>query len=388
MTAPSDAPTGVWLVGAAGNLGVTAVLGAKAVSSGLMSPIGVITETEAFSGLGLPAIADLAFGGHEVRAGTLAEAARANSGGGGFLPVGLVEALADELEATQARIRPGTLRGAQPQLRALANGSSVGEDPDGESAVARLSADIQEFREREGVGRVIVLNVASTEPVPNELPSHVDALPTSSLYALAAARAGCPYVNFTPSLGATAGLAAQAFADAGIAHAGADGKTGETLVKAALAPMFAVRALDVMSWSGQNLLGNLDGQVLSDPDSKEAKVKSKSAVLSEVLGYEPESRVGIDFVSSLGDWKVAWDFIHFQGFLGVPMRMQFTWEGCDSILAAPLLLDLARLVAWADARGESGPLGWLSMFFKSPLGEHSAGLSDQFRDLREHLGLL
>jgi myo-inositol-1-phosphate synthase len=224
--------------------------------------------------------------------------------------------------------------------------------------------------------------------LPADPPQDLNSLPMSSLYAVAAARAGCPYVNFTPSLGAGTPLAAAALAEAGVAHAGADGKTGETLVKSALAPMFAVRALDVMSWSGQNLLGNLDGKVLSDPAAKEAKVKTKSAVLSGVLGYEPESRVGIDYVSSLGDWKVAWDFIHFQGVLGVPMRMQFTWEGCDSILAAPLLLDLARLMAWADAHGETGALGWLGVFFKSPMGEHSAALSDQFRELREHLGLV
>ena len=147
---------------------------------------------------------------------------------------------------------------------------------------------------------------------------------------MAAARAGCPYVNFTPSLGADHPAVSSAFEAADLPHAGADGKTGETLVKSALAPMFAARSLEVMSWTGQNLLGNLDGRVLADPASKEAKVRSKSAVLKDVLGYEPESRVGIDYVGSLGDWKVAWDFIHFRGFLGVPMRMQFVWEGCDS----------------------------------------------------------
>lgn len=390
MASPSDAPTGVWFVGVGGNLGVTAILGARAMARGLAAPIGLITETPGFAGVSLPAVSELVFGGHEVRPGGLAEAARANSGRGGFLPADLVEALGDELEQAQAAIRPGTLRGAPAPLKALVNGHTVPEDASGEAAVERLAADIRAFREDHGLGRVIVLNVASTEPLPKQAAeelTELDDLPASSLYAVAAARAGCPYVNFTPSLGAGAAAAERALAEAGLPHCGADGKTGETLVKSALAPLFAVRALDVLSWSGQNLLGNLDGRVLADPDAKDAKVKTKSAVLSEALGYEPESRVGIDFVSSLGDWKVAWDFIHFQGFLGVPMRMQFTWEGCDSILAAPLLLDLARLMAWADARGESGALGWLGVFFKSPMGPHSAALSDQFRDLQEHLGL-
>ncbi len=387
MSAPSDAPTGVWLVGAAGSLGVTTVLGARAMAQGMVAPIGLVTETPDFERLALPALPELVFGGHEVRGQSVAAAARDHSGLGGFLPRELVEALGDELEAYQAEIRPGTLRGASAAVRGFAGEANAPMDATDEAAAERLADDLRSFRDRHGLGRVVVVNVASTEPRGVDAPASGEALPASTLYALAAARADCPYVNFTPSLGADCPAASAAFEAAELPHAGADGKTGETLVKSALAPMFAARALEVMSWSGQNLLGNLDGRVLADPASKESKVRSKSAVLSDVLGYEPESRVGIDYVGSLGDWKVAWDFIHFRGFLGVPMRMQFVWEGCDSILAAPLVLDLARLMGWAHSRGERGPVDWLGAFFKAPLGVGPAGLSDQIRRLREHLGL-
>ena len=210
-------------------------------------------------------------------------------------------------------------------------------------------------------------------------------LPSSCLYALAAARAGCPYINFTPSAGATPKAIARRFEEAGLPHAGRDGKTGETLVKSVLAPMFAIRNLRVRSWTGQSILGNDDGAVLADPASRESKVRSKSALLPGILGYAPEAHVGIDRVRSLGDWKVAWDFIHFQGFLGTSMRMQFTWEGCDSILAAPLVLDLVRLVACAHRAGDSGPLGALSVFFKDPLASEEHSLVPQFNDLLDYV---
>jgi myo-inositol-1-phosphate synthase len=135
-----------------------------------------------------------------------------------------------------------------------------------------------------------------------------------------------------------------------------------------LAELFARRNLPVLSWFGQNILGNGDGRVLDDPDNKATKVRSKDHLLPKMLGYAPESKVGIDYVGSLGEWKIAWDHIHFQGFLGGRMNMQFTWTGCDSLLAAPLVLDLVRLTAFAQARGEAGVLTALASFFKDPMG--------------------
>ena len=118
---------------------------------------------------------------------------------------------------------------------------------------------------------------------------------------------------------------------------------------------------------GYNILGDRDGVVLANAENKQAKVDSKDALLSAILGYPLHTHVGIDYVPSLNDLKTAWDFIHFQGFLGYKMSLQFTWQGCDAILAAPIVLDLVRLAAVAQERGEGGPMRHASCFFKRPL---------------------
>ena len=163
----------------------------------------------------------------------------------------------------------------------------------------------------------------------------------------------------------------------GAVHVGSDGKTGETLVKSVLGELFARRNLRVLSWFGQNILGNEDGRVLNDPQHKVSKIRSKDQLLPKLLGYAPETHVGIDYVPSLGEWKIAWDHIHFEGFLGGRMTMQFTWNGCDSLLAAPLVLDLVRLVDLALRRGERGVLPALASFFKDPMGTDEQRLVSQ-----------
>jgi myo-inositol-1-phosphate synthase len=134
---------------------------------------------------------------------------------------------------------------------------------------------------------------------------------------------------------------------------------------------------------GHNIFGNLDGRVLDDPRNKAAKVKSKDHLLAAILGYPPQTHVSIEYIESLGDWKTAWDHVHFRGFLGTPMTLQFTWQGCDSILAAPLVLDLVRLVERARRGGESGALPWLAAFFKSPLGVAEQDFATQMAMLHD-----
>ena len=228
---------------------------------------------------------------------------------------------------------------------------------------------------------MIVVNVASTEAISTDAPAWPETwaeteaildrtdckLPASSLYAIAALDLGYPYINFTPSLGSTTAGIDQLALLRETCHAGRDGKTGETLLKSVLAPMFAARHLNVMSWVGHNIFGNLDGKVLENPENKAAKVQSKDQLLGAIFGYSPQTHVSIEHIQSMGDWKTAWDNIHFQGFLNTPMTMQFTWQGCDSLLAAPLVLDLIRFTRVARLRGNMGPLTFLSSFFKSPI---------------------
>jgi myo-inositol-1-phosphate synthase len=192
-------------------------------------------------------------------------------------------------------------------------------------------------------------------------------------------------VNFTPSLGASLPALLELASERRVPIGGKDGKTGETLVKSVLAPMFAARNLNVLSWVGHNILGGRDGQVLNDPRNKESKIKSKDAALQQILGNKPHTHVSIEYVQSLDDWKTAWDHIHFEGFLGVKMALQFTWQGCDSILAAPLVLDLARLALLAQRRSEAGVMRHLACFFKSPMGVEEHDFSKQFALVEEYV---
>ena len=218
----------------------------------------------------------------------------------------------------------------------------------------------------------------------SEAEGNLDLLPSSSLYAAAAFLEGCSYVNFTPSLGSHAAALVDLAQRQQTAHAGRDGKTGETFLKSVLGPAFAQRNLTILSWVGHNILGNMDAQVLQDPQNKQSKVHSKDQLIGRILGYQPQMHTSIENIHSLGDWKTAWDHVHFQGFLGTRMTMQFTWQGCDSILAAPLVLDLFRLVERSQRAGQVGALTHLNSFFKSPLStDASPSFAEQFRELQD-----
>ena len=134
---------------------------------------------------------------------------------------------------------------------------------------------------------------------------------------------------------------------------------------------------------GHNILGNRDGLVLDNPENKASKVHSKDQVIAVILGYAPQTLVSIEYIPSMDDWKTAWDHIHFRGFLGTKMALQLTWQGCDSLLAAPLALDVVRLALLAQRRGETGVLKHLACFFKSPMGVAEHDFFKQFA-LLEH----
>jgi myo-inositol-1-phosphate synthase len=246
---------------------------------------------------------------------------------------------------------------------------------------------------------LVVVNVASTEPpmdtahlpaswaeMEKSLNECSVALPASSLYAIAALDAGYSYINFTPSLGPALAAVDELAQLRQTRYGGCDGKTGETLMKSVLAPMFARRNLRVLSWVGHNIFGNMDAQVLDDPANKQAKVSSKDRLVGEVLGYRPQTLISIECLPDLGDWKTAWDHIHFAGFLGLPMTLQFIWQGCDSALAAPLVLDMVRLTELARRRGEVGPMTFLASFFKSPYGVTEHRFDRQFQMLEQWAG--
>lgn len=387
---------GAWLIGAKGGVATTMITGLAGLAARRIEPIGLVTETPLFGPLDLVDFPDIVVGGHDIRSGPLADEAWRMWRESRAIAPEVLEGAVDFFADVERRLRPGTVVGSGERIRSLADDAAavVVETP--REAVARARADIEAFATSENLERVVVVNLASTEPPPARPiptdPAELDALlddpvacplPASSLYFLATTEAGASYVNFTPSVGGTPAALQQIALDRGIPHAGCDAKTGETLLKSVLAPMFAARHLDVMSWVGHNIFGNMDGKVLDDPRNKATKIKSKDHLLAAILGKPPQTHVSIEYIESLGDWKTAWDHIHFRGFLGTPMTMQFTWQGCDSILAAPLALDLVRLVERAARGGAIGPLDWLASFFKSPLGVTEQAFAPQFSMLIE-----
>jgi myo-inositol-1-phosphate synthase len=387
---------GVWLIGAKGGVATTVTVGLVALRKGLTDNHGLVSQLPEFAGLDLLDWGDVTLGGHEIRETTLhAEAlqlARANHA----LDADLISQIKSDLDRLDKNTRPGTLFNVGPTIEKLADEPSrkLRETP--RDAIERIQADLKEFRSRQGLDQVLVVNLASTEPAPEtadlpprwkDLEKLLDKpkklpLTASSLYAIAALDLGCPYINFTPSVGAAPSAIAELALERETCHMGHDGKTGETLLKSVLAPMFAARNLEVMSWVGHNIFGNLDGKVLDDPANKRTKVRSKDRLLHQILGYSPQTLVSIEYIESLGDWKTAWDHVHFRGFLNTPMVLQFTWQGCDSLLAAPLVIDLIRFTELAHRRGERGLLTFLASFFKSPLGVQENDFVRQFQMLQ------
>jgi myo-inositol-1-phosphate synthase len=359
----------------------------------------MVTALPQFTGHDFDEPGAFVLGGHDIRASNFLSAAQELRTRANVFNDQMLAVCAPELDAWSANLRPGIVYRPNPAITALADRSEMRPARTAREAIDAIQADLKDFRLAHQLDQVIVVNAASTEPpfVPGEehqsleslLPgldrSAPAALPTSSVYAFAAIDAGYAYVNLTPSRGATLPALEELARKRAVPHAGQDLKTGETLLKSVLAPMFARRNLRVLSWVGHNILGNRDGQVLNDPENKASKVKSKDQLLAALLGYKPQSLVSIEFIESLDDWKTAWDHIHFEGFLGAKMMLQFTWQGCDSLLAAPLVIDLARLAALAERRGESGPMRHTACFFKSPVGVTEHDFGKQFLELEAYL---
>jgi myo-inositol-1-phosphate synthase len=368
--------TGLWLIGARGSVATTAVVGLAALRAGPVPNTGCVTERLSLDPAVFPSWQDFVLGGQDI-VGTPLDKRAEELADAGVFPRSVLTSIQNELRAADAEIRSG-----------YHPATHTGPQAD---AVARQVADLVEFQRAHGLARVVVINVASTEPPVPDLPEYQDldeltraladparcVLTPGALAAFAAFAAGCSFVDFTPSPGLRLPALAEFARRRGVPYAGSDGKTGETLLRSVLAPMFAARRLRVLSWSGTNLLGGGDGANLADPERAAGKLASKSRGLAELLGPHVAAPLHIDHVPDLGQRKVAWDYVSFEGFLGTRMSLQFTWDGCDSSLAAPLVLDLARLVAGAHAAGESGALGALGFFFKDPLGSDEHGLAEQ-----------
>ncbi len=383
----------IWLVGMHGIVASTAITGAMALQKGMVDKTGLVSELEPFKGIERYAPLNFIFGGHEIRLvdKNSYEAALYHWKEIKHYDREILEGVREQLESINPRvgtsINCGTGIKEFGDLTTLEdNGLTLSE------IVERITDDLRKFKDED----TVVINVASTEPVAKYSEEYHTSLEgfermidedrreyvtASMLYAYAALKLGIPYGNFTPSAGSSIPALKELALKNNVPHAGNDGKTGETLVKTTLAPMFSYRNLRILGWMSYNILGDYDGMVLNHQDNKESKVISKDSTLEKVLGYSPYTITDIKFFPSLYDNKIAFDFIHFQGFLGKKMKMHFIWDGIDAILAAPLVLDIARFLLFAKKKGIKGVVKEMAFFFKSPMETDVINTHRQYEQL-------
>ncbi len=251
----------------------------------------------------------------------------------------------------------------------------------------QLRQDIRDFKAKHGCDRMVIVWCASTEIFITPGPAHqslaafekaMDAndasIAPSMLYAWAAIMEGVPFANGAPNLTCDFPAMVQLAKDKGVVIGGKDFKTGQTMMKTVLSPMFKARMLGVAGWYSTNILGNRDGEILDDPESFKTKEESKLGVLEYIL--QPKlypslygnmyHKVRINYYPPRGDNKEGWDNIDIFGWLGYPMQIKVDFLCRDSILAAPLVLDLAIFFDLSQRAGFSGIQEWLSFYFKSP----------------------
>ena len=253
--------------------------------------------------------------------------------------------------------------------------------------------DIRRFKSEQNVDRLVLIWCGSTEIFMEESVVHSSlelfekglddsdpAIPSSMIYAYAAIKEGIPYANAAPNLSADVPALEQLAQETGSPLAGKDLKTGQTLMKTMIAPGLKARLLGVEGWYSTNILGNRDGEVLDDPESFKTKEESKKSVLDHIL--QPELYptlysdlhhvVRINYYPPRGDNKEGWDNIDLVGWLDYPMQLKINFLCRDSILAAPIVLDVALFLDLAQRSGMKGIQEWLSFYFKSPI--HSRDL--------------
>ncbi|WP_228242607.1 inositol-3-phosphate synthase [Porphyrobacter sp. GA68] len=360
---------GVAVVGLGGAVATTAVAGIEMIKSGSNSYAGLPLADRDVAGMA--AYRDLEFAGWDLAESDLGACA-------------LKHGVLSERDLDNGA---GALRDmrAWPAVGSRAHCANIDGDnriADGHrGAVRQIQNDLASFKRDRGLDRMVVVNLASTEKMPEVgaeslgsrdafergLDADDPAISPAMLYAYAAIDAGTPYANFTPSMAADVAPLAQLAQERGVPVAGKDGKTGQTFLKTVIAPALKDRALHVDGWFSTNILGNSDGLALDDPASLASKLGTKGSVLDDILGYKVEDHIiMIHYYRPRGDDKEAWDNIDLTGFLGQKMQLKLNFLCKDSILAAPLAIEIARCLDLAAQRGQGGVREELSLFFKLP----------------------
>lgn len=361
---------GVAVVGMGGAVATTAAAGLEILRLGANRMDGL-----PLAHLSVPRLVqyeDLSLRGWDLNAQSLADAAQEHR----VLPSDQMASV----EPALAAIRPWPGVASAAYCRRI-EGANTRTASGHRAAIEAIVEDLRRFRGEGDFDGIVMINLASTERTPatsdawtspeafeRGLDADDAAIGPAMLYAYAAIAEGVPYGNFTPSTAADVPALVQLAQRRGVPLAGKDGKTGQTLIKTVLAPAFKARALHVDGWFSTNILGNRDGEALQDPDSLRSKLDTKGSVLDSILGYPVEDHlVDIRYYRPRGDDKEAWDNIDVTGFLGQRMQIKVNFLCKDSVLAAPLVLEIARVLDLAQQRGDAGPQEQLSLFFKAPM---------------------
>jgi myo-inositol-1-phosphate synthase len=390
--APPSGRLGVLLVGL-GAVSTTFIAGVHAIRKGLAAPIGSMTQmgtvrlgkrTDGRTPLvkdfvPLASLDDLVFGAWDIFHDNCYEAAKT----AGVLESALLEQLRPELET----IRPWPAVFDQQYVKRLM-GPNVKTGANKRELADQVIADIRRFKEENQLDRLVMVWCGSTEIYMEPTAVHQSlaafekgleesdpAIPSSMIYAYAALKEGLPYANAAPNLSADIPALTDLADRTKSPLAGKDLKTGQTLLKTIIAPGLKARLLGVAGWYSTNILGNRDGEVLDDPESFRTKEESKKSVLDYI--FQPDLYptlyddlhhvVRINYYPPRGDNKEGWDNIDLVGWLDYPMQLKINFLCRDSILAAPLVLDLVLFLDLARRSGLSGVQEWLSFYFKSPI---------------------
>jgi len=383
---------GVLLVGL-GAVSTTFIAGVEAIKRGIAEPIGSLTQMGTIR-LGkrtdnrvplirdfvpLASINDLVFGAWDIFEEDAYEAA---------LHAGVLERdLVNQLKAELQAVKPMKAVFDQHYVKRL-NGTHVKQGANKMDLAEQLIQDIQDFKRVNDCDRLVMVWCASTEIFKQLSAEHDDlesferamrdnstAIAPSMIYGYAALKSGVPFANGAPNLTVDVPALSKLAVDEGLPVCGKDFKTGQTLMKTIIAPGLKSRMLGLHGWFSTNILGNRDGEVLDDPESFKTKEESKLSVLEYILQpdvyptlYKDFSHiVRINYYPPRGDNKEGWDNIDIFGWLGYPMQIKIDFLCRDSILAAPIVLDLALFMDLAKRAGMRGVQEWLSFYFKSPM---------------------
>jgi myo-inositol-1-phosphate synthase len=390
--APARGKLGVLLVGL-GAVSTTTIAGVLAIRKGFAKPIGSLTQMGTIR-LGkrtdnrspkisdivpLSTLDDLVFGGWDIFNDNCYEAAKH----AGVLEEKLLDQIKDELAA----ITPMPAVFDRHYVKRL-DGPNLKKGKNKKDLADQLIADIRAFKKTNNCDRMVVIWAGSTEIFTTEAACHKSlaalekglvendpAIASSMIYAYAAISEGIPYANAAPNLSAEVPALQELAAKTGAPVCGNDMKTGQTLIKTIIAPGLKARMIGVAGWYSTNILGNRDGEVLDDPESFKTKEESKKSALDYIFQphiypdlYKDISHVvRINYYPPRGDNKEGWDNIDIFGWLGYPMQLKVNFLCRDSILAAPIVLDVALFLDLAKRAGMKGIQEWLSFYFKAPM---------------------